>query len=106
MTVKNNWLYLVFSEFLNCNSINKNKPAPGSIRVKMFHMGIRDIYMDRKKIIKVLAKLNEGIYLPRIICITLLISGPANALSSAVFAGMPKSGGTRPQWSAVFAGKP
>ena len=27
-----------------------------------FHMGIRDIFMDRNKCIKVLAKLSQGIY--------------------------------------------
>ena len=45
----------------------------------LFHMGIRDMYIDRNKIIKVLPILNEGIYLPIIICITwsqsLLIRG-------------------------------
>ena len=28
-----------------------------------FHMGIRDMYIDGNKIIKMLAKLNEGIYI-------------------------------------------
>ena len=35
-----------------------------------FHMGIRDMYFDRNKILKVLAKIYEGIYHPSIICVT------------------------------------